>query len=318
MTDECPFRILSLDGGGLRGLFTASFLSHVETYSRRRTADHFDLIAGTSTGAIIALGLSAGLPASEILEFYKEIGPAVFSRPRRFRQLIVPRHANTRLISALKDVFGERRMNDLAVPVCIPSYELRSAQPRVIKTDHGPDLHWGGDQLVWKVAAASAAAPYYLPSVSIEVHDYHIDGGIWANNPVMVAITEAMRIFGQHISELKVLSIGTGSCPPRLGSRQSPHPGVVGWAWRTRLLNVILDAQSQSAHWNASCLLTAQQYHRVQIDLQPNLAMDSYRACEPLIARGQQEAMNTLAMISREFLTVPCVPRQIPWTPPAA
>lgn len=183
---DTTFRLLALDGGGIRGLFSAACLDHLEQHTGKRLADYFDLIVGTSTGAMIALGLSSGMSAAEVLRFYQEYGPHIFAGGRGwFGQLFRPKYDNRRLIEALKNTFGDQTMNDLKVPVCIASYELVQGIPRVFKDDHHPDLHWGGGLTVWKVAAASSAAPLVFPAVQVQDQDSHIDGGIWANNPIM-------------------------------------------------------------------------------------------------------------------------------------
>jgi patatin-like phospholipase/acyl hydrolase len=243
-----PFRLLSLDGGGIRGLFSAAFLAHIEEHTGKRFADHFDLITGTSTGAVIALGLASGMPATEVLRFYQEHGEAIFSRGRGLSQLFRPKYDNQRLIEALQDVFGEQTLNDLKVPVAIASYELVQGIPRVFKDDHHANLHWGGGLPVWKVAAASSAAPLFFPPVRVQGHDNHIDGGIWANNPIMVGLTEAVRYFDRRLDDVLALSIGTGTQAFRLDRQGATGFGLLGWLQDKRIVNAVFDAQSQSAH----------------------------------------------------------------------
>src|SRR5258706_10385282 len=138
---DAPFRILSLDGGGIRGFFSASLLSQFEQSSGKSVSDYFDLIVGTSTGAIIALGLASGLSATDILDFYRYHGPKIFSQGRISRLprwLFRPKYRNAQLLAALQEIFGEKKLNDLKVPVCITSYELVEGWPRVFKDDHHP------------------------------------------------------------------------------------------------------------------------------------------------------------------------------------
>ncbi len=285
---DAPFRVLSLDGGGLRGLFSAAFLEHIERHAGKSIADHVELIAGTSTGAIIALGLATGMSAREVLAFYQEKGPSIFGPKRSLvGRIFRPMYANDRLIAALQETFGDRTLNDLQVPVCIPSYELSEGTPRVFKDDHNLQLHWGGRLPIWKVAAASAAAPLYLPTVAVEEHDHHIDGGIWANNPILVAITEALRYFDRSVEDIVALSVGTGSCPPRLAQRDSRNLGGWGWFRGQRIVNVVFDAQSRSAHYAAKLLLPQDRYVRVDADLSRAIPLDSYSAAETLIERGR-------------------------------
>ena len=189
-----PYRVLALDGGGLRGIFTAAVLSEAEDAFGPAFVDSFDLLAGTSTGGIIALGLASGRTCREMLHFYRDAGKKIFSRPRRVRRLIGPKYDRRALDELLRHELGEAtRMNDLSKSVCITAHELVRGTTRVWKDDHSPDLRWGGDQLVWKVAAATSAAPTYFAPVQLGDADSHIDGGVWGNNPAMVGITEAVR-----------------------------------------------------------------------------------------------------------------------------
>jgi uncharacterized protein len=299
-----PFTILSFDGGGIRGLFSAAVVSHIEQYSGKWLVDHFDLLTGTSTGAIIALGLAAGLSGEEILRFYEGQGQKIFARPRgKVACFWKPKYDNAALIDALQEVFGDRRMNDLVIPVCIPSYELREGCPRVVKTDHVPGLHWGGNQLVWKVAAASSAAPIYLPAVTIERVDEHIDGGIWANNPVMVGITEAIRSFGKTLDEVAVLSVGTGSKVPRRADSKIKSGGARSWLRDPSIIEVVMVAQSQAVHGMANLILPAHRYLRVDTDLSASIPLDSYAKAVPLIERGFQAGRLSMGKIQSVFLS---------------
>jgi patatin-like phospholipase/acyl hydrolase len=158
-----PYRILALDGGGLRGIFTAAVLSEAERVYGPAFLERFDLLVGTSTGGIIALGLSSGRSCADMLEFYRDVGPTIFAKARRIRRLWGPKYDRSTLDAVLKQEFGdETRMNDLEKSVCITAYELVRGTTRVWKDDHHRDLSFGGDRLVWKVAAATSAAPTYF------------------------------------------------------------------------------------------------------------------------------------------------------------
>jgi patatin-like phospholipase/acyl hydrolase len=193
-----PFRILALDGGGMRGVFTASYLAGLERALGRRVVDVVDLVVGTSTGGIIALGLASGRSAEEMLAFYLEHGPKIFGRSRPFPiWLFRPRYSRGPLDEALREQFGEMKMNELGKHVCITAHELITGNTRVLKDDHHPDLHWGGELLVWKVAAATAAAPSYFAPMQLGSQDSHVDGGVWSNNPALVGITEPSLLCGR-------------------------------------------------------------------------------------------------------------------------
>ena len=105
---EDAFRVLTLDGGGIRGLFTSSFLSTLEDLGGGRIGEHFDLIVGTSSGGIISLALAYGIPARAVFDLYLQKGRQVFSRPRRLGMLLRPKYDNQFLAAALKEFFGTR------------------------------------------------------------------------------------------------------------------------------------------------------------------------------------------------------------------
>lgn len=302
---ETPFRILSLDGGGIRGLFGAAFLSHLEQHSGVRLIDHFDLIVGTSTGAIIALGLASGLSAREVLGFYEERGPAIFAGGSSLRWLTRPKHRNDELEKAVRAIMGDKTLADLQVPVCIPSYELVQGHPRVFKDNHHPNLHWGGSLPVWKVAMASAAAPTYFPSFQMEGNDCYIDGGIWANNPIMVGITEAVKYFDQPLTNIVALSVGTGSMVTRLPHAEAKKRGMFGWGWKARYISVSMDAQATAADQAACLMLGQDRYLRVDADLNRAIALDSYDEARPLIERGEHYGRQYLNRVRRDFLSAP-------------
>src|SRR5689334_4420689 len=138
--DTSIFRILCLDGGGMRGVFTASFVAGLEDQLGGRLADRLDLLVGTSTGGLIALGLSSGRTGRDMLDLYREHGAEIFSGSWPGRRWILPKYPRRGLDRVLQREFGEARMRDLPIPTCIPAYEAVSGQTRVFKTKHAPDL----------------------------------------------------------------------------------------------------------------------------------------------------------------------------------
>lgn len=298
-----PFKILSLDGGGIRGFFSAALLAQLEESTGKSVKDHFDLIAGTSTGAIIALGIASGMGADKILTFYQEHGKDIFGSPRLLsRWLFEPKYGNEPLVSALKQIFGDRTLNDLDVPVCIASYELVEGHPRVFKDDHHSNLHWGGERPIWKVAAASSAAPVYFPAIQVDQFDSHIDGGIWANNPILIGIAEAVKFFDKPLGNISVLSIGTGSRTIRITHREAESSGIVKWAKNVRLLNLVMEAQSKGAHHTANMLLQEGNYMRIDADLNQPVPLDDYEAAQALIERGKQSGRINRKRIEKAYM----------------
>ena len=162
-----------------------------------------------------------------MLDIYRNHGDEIFSGSWPGRALLMPKYSRAGFDRVLKREFGDLRMRDLKTPTCITAYEVVSGQTRVFKTAHAPDLYWGHDQLVWKVAAATSAAPTYFGPVQFTEEDAHVDGGVWANNPSMIAITEAVRRFDRDLEEIRLLSVGTVS--PRARIKSFGAARRMGW-----------------------------------------------------------------------------------------
>ncbi len=298
-----PFRILALDGGGIRGIFTASFLKTLEELSQGNVADQFDLIVGTSTGGIIGLALASGIPARRLLELYLEIGPRIFRRPRRLGMLLRPKYDSAPLARVLKEVFGDRTVNDVRTPVCITSYELTNSYPRIWKDDHAADSLDGGETAAWKVALATSSAPLYFPGSQIAEGDSHVDGGLFANNPTLIGLTEAVHYFHQPLDRIRVLSVGAGERAERIPHERARRMGV--WQWKTAIYEHMLIAQARTAHEIARRLLPARQYMRVNVPLEHPYPFDDVLAASTLIEPGAQAARTRYLEIRQSFLFGP-------------
>lgn len=232
-------KILSIDGGGVKGAFPAAFLAKVEESTGKRIAEHFDLIAGTSTGGIIALALGLGIPASEILRFYQEYGPRIFAQragvrgiwdrlcvmieggARRARRLVGPAYDPTELRAALTNVFGGKRLADSTARLLIPAYSVGTRSVYVFKTAHHTRFELDHKQKAIDVALATAAAPTYFPAHALADGALLVDGGVWANNPVGMAAVEAVSVLRWPQDSIRILSLGCTdslyTCPPAGG-----------------------------------------------------------------------------------------------------
>jgi len=229
-----PFKILSIDGGGIKGLYSSTVLEHLEQ-RYGASGEYFDMICGTSTGGLIALGLSLGKSAKDISNIYIDKGRKIFPGffiPywRRIRQAIWGgKYGGKRLKEVLKDFFGEAKIANLNNLVCIPSYSVTDDRPWVFKRDHGK-LDRDNNTSPVEVALATSAAPTFFPLCEIPGYDYKqfIDGGVWANNPALVGINEALTYFvgkDKPFNAVEVLSISslnnTGGKPVGLSKRRS-------------------------------------------------------------------------------------------------
>ena len=218
--DRALRRILSIDGGGIRGVFPAVYLAELEKDIDRPIHEYFDLIAGTSTGGIIAIGLAMGIPAREILKMYEKRGPEIFSqeskgivgwfgkRLRKIRWLWKPKYDSKALESALSDVLHDLRIGDARTRLLIPAWQTTSRSVYVFKTAHHERFQTDYKDFARDAAMATAAAPTYFKE-HVTARDIGlIDGGIWANNPMSIAVAEGIGTLEWNPSDIRVLSIG--------------------------------------------------------------------------------------------------------------
>jgi uncharacterized protein len=254
-------QILSLDGGGLKGLFSAAVLAEIESDHQVSIADHFDLIVGTSTCGLIALALGAGLSPAEVVGFYVDQGPSIFQRGlgRKLRQAARAKYSDEPLRRALREVFGDRRLGESRKRLVIPAYSLDEDDVYLFKTPHHPRFRRDGRESMVDVGLATTAAPTYLPAARLRHHRL-VDGGTWANNPTLVAVVEALTVLNAAAPDCTVLSLGTTDPIRRAGSRLD-RGGLVQWAHAAPRL--LLRAQAVSSLHMAEHLLGRDRVTRI-------------------------------------------------------
>ena len=266
-------RILSIDGGGMKGILPAVYLKRVEQQLGKPIHHYFDMICGTSTGGIIALGLAAGISAGDIADLYIKKGEKIFPKNLLTNPFLSAKYSNKKLIKTLKDVLGEKRLEDANTMLCIPSIEHHKAEPKVFKTPHHKDYILDGCRFMWEVALATSAAPLYFPAAEIGEAECKIDGGLWANNPLLVAIAEAKKI-GFDLEQVKILSLGTGDSIYQVSNKVAKKSGLKDW--RTNLVDLTLQVQSKSATYTAHYLL-GENLCRISPTFGRKLTLDSTR-----------------------------------------
>lgn len=196
-----PFKILSIDGGGIKGLYSAKVLSVFEETYNTLCSNHFDLICGTSTGGIIALAITLKIPMNEVVNFYQTYGPAIFSQKKKKwpiydfilsikQALFSSKYSHDQLKKALLETFGGHTIGDSQNLLCIPAYNMTVAGPRIFKRDYGT-LNQDNKTKYVDIALATTAAPTYFPIVEIDDIMY-ADGGLYANNPTLIGLCEAL------------------------------------------------------------------------------------------------------------------------------
>ncbi|MFC0298456.1 CBASS cGAMP-activated phospholipase [Geobacillus jurassicus] len=279
------FRILSIDGGGMKGVFPATYLAHIERNVSKPIHEYFDLIAGTSTGGIIALGLASNIPAEKILELYLNKGKDIFGKKQRkhwFSWKSI--YSNEGLTRVLQETFKDKLLKEAQTLVCIPSIEHHKAQTKVYKTPHHPHFNNDGEIEMWKIGLATSAAPIYLPAAVIDNHECKIDGGLWANNPVVVAIAEAVNL-GYSLDQIKVLSIGTGTSLYEVDNSYAIKGGLL--SWKKKLVDFTMQAQSKGACHTARYLIGERLY---RIDFETSIKYELDTIDSNMLKKLQHEA----------------------------
>ena len=272
-------RILSLDGGGIRGLVTCRWLAGAEdallAAKKPGLMKSFDLYAGSSTGAIVASGLAIGLSPAAIAEMYHEHRHTIFpgmanrlwSRATRLFSdgPSAPRYDGKGLEKVLKKVFGDARLGQAKVPLLITGYDTISRTPVIFKSFKAQHK----DLPLWEVCRASAAAPTYFPAHGIKIENRQcavIDGGVVANNPTACAIAEALRKDARagEPQDLVVLSIGTGARTRSIDLKSAREWGALEWA--VPIIDVLFDGNADSVDYIARHLV-GDTYFRMQTEL---------------------------------------------------
>lgn len=303
--EDRNFNILSIDGGGIKGILPAAFLAGLEQRlpEGSRIADFFDLFAGTSTGGIVTLGLAVGRTARHVLNLYLERGGEIFP-PSRFPLLRFlvdgvrrPVFGRKALDRVLKEEFDDIGFWEANTRMCIPAVEGKYGEVHIYKTPHHPDYRKDWRRSVFEVAQATSAAPAFLEA--IEQGGYAlVDGGLFANDPIMVAIVDALTCFDVPRDKIRVLSLG---CLKDSWNLRGVQRLGRGWmAWAANAYDVTGSLQSQNAQGQAGLLIGPENILRVDAPQPtPGIRLDDWcRACaelppiaEALVAEFEMKAL---------------------------
>lgn len=287
MTQERPFRVLSLDGGGMRGAYASVYLSCLSAaFAQRRGAkaidvgQAFDLIVGTSAGAILACALAAGIQAKTVAELYSTHGQSIFVRrlPRSFGpKFMVDLFARKRnlargeqaLRSALHATFGDQTLGEIwtkrGIALAITAVELEQHRAWVFKTPHlhHTTNHRDDNYRLVDVCLASTAAPIYRSLAAVKHPDslfpgrrVFADGGLWANNPVLVSLLEACQLC-EGEREVQIFCLGTCARPAgEQVAKGNVCRDLLDWRFGALVANLALDVQETAYDSVARMLLT--------------------------------------------------------------
>ncbi|MDE0118969.1 MAG: CBASS cGAMP-activated phospholipase [Bdellovibrionales bacterium] len=331
MKDSGSYKVLSLDGGGMRGLYTASVLKTlVSCFSDpsdrgidKDIGKGFDLIVGTSTGGILACGLAAGVSINKIIELYSKKGQKIFTYPfpsKEVKEQLLwgfknrDKAANSQeiLMQELRHIFGTKTMGQIyqerQMAFCITAVDLINSYPKIFKTPHN-SYKEDEDRLLVDLCLATSAAPVLFPIAFIpspkkdNVYEEFVDGALWANSPILVALTEAIAV-SQKDQPVEIVSVGT--CPPPIGkviSHKKKASGLLKWRFGMDLMELTTSSQSQAHHVIADTLCAQFQclgkevvVHRLKQSVPPleqaellSLDQPGGKACSLLMNLGKKD-----------------------------
>ncbi|WP_187275918.1 CBASS cGAMP-activated phospholipase [Parahaliea aestuarii] len=291
------FQILSLSGGGARGLYTARVLEELELRFNTSISKHFDMVCGTSIGGILALGLAADIPAKIIRQSFQDNLPTIFPPPGRFatvKQALTAKFSPAPLKAVLLEIFEDRRIGDLKNCVLVPSINYSVGRVRAFKTPHNTMFYQDAQHTLVDVALATSAAPTYFPLHEIDNARY-VDGGLVANNPILMGVIEAYRALEVPLERLSGLSIGNMGQGLAIDHNKSNDLGYRGWGMGQDIIALAMSAGEKLYSDMARMLLqgrleiidseaTKEQAHLLSLD------NGSAAATEILLAHASSEA----------------------------
>ena len=336
-----PFRVLCIDGGGMRGVYTAAYLDELS----RRYAIHrglsetgldigmgFNLVVGTSTGAIVSAALATAVPPSRILDLYRQKGSKIFpvklptrvnwklaiqlcTRPRSLKR------GNIELFKALKAEFGSITLGELyanrSIGLAITAVEMSRHHAWIFKTPHLPNsISRDNNYRLYDVCLASSAAPLYrslaaINNPDVTGHRVFADGGLFANTPILVGLIDALQMTA---TDQKVEIFGLGNCKRPTGDfieMDDVHWGLSRWKFGGRAAALSLDAQEEVS-WHIARLLCPHFDRDVSLirfpqgvvatELHDYLDLDetSPIAIEALVMQAQADVNETLSLCGDE------------------
>jgi patatin-like phospholipase/acyl hydrolase len=319
------FRILSIDGGGLRGVVPVLIIQEIERRTGKKITDLFDLIAGTSTGGLIACGLAVSdngttpkYTIEDIAKVYSDRGKDIFPEKNFLKSIISgitalkqPKYSAKGLQKVLEELFGNTRMSDCIKPVFVSSFDLFNNEALLFKSRHALNYAENNALLV-DVCRATSAAPTYLPAYKFIYENKQrvcVDGGIYMNNPSMGALIEVLKYHNESpynraelkLDDVTVLSLGTGHYTGEIARQKVESWGLLDWA--SKITDVMMQAVNQTTTYETEELLSTGNFLRINPHiLDPrfaDMADSSKKAHDYFVSLVQSDVLGNNILMNR-------------------
>lgn len=259
----------------------------------RPVGESFDLVAGTSTGSIIATSIASNYKMEDILHYYKTSGKKIFKRQSKVG-IMKSVYNDLELRELLKKVFGELTLADVEKPLIIPAVDITHGRPFIHRSHLIESQNDDRSIKLWDAVLSSCSAPVYFPPNNVENHYLSIDGGLWANNPSLVCVTEAMHFFDKKLGDFQILSFGTGKQNIKFPNMNDKNWGLRQWMpfqfpsikTKPKLLDLALHLSSESVSYHSQLLL-GEKYLRINEELEGEIPFDEISFMDDLIQLGE-------------------------------
>ncbi len=289
MDNTDTFHILALDGGGTRGIYTAQLLAKIEQTFGTRIKTCFDLIAGTSTGSIIAGAAASDIPMQDIVELFESETPHIFRRRWYRIPLFLSKYPSEQLAQVIAKHIPATPLGEIAAPLMITSSEIARSEVHIFRSNYGSHDSEGTPSTSKEVCLrdailASCAAPTFFAPKSVD--DLLLaDGCLWANNPSTIAAAEALSVFRKEAREIRMLSIGTGHSTNMYRQRRG-WGFITGWGG-VKLTSYVMTLQAQASEHIAKLLLKGN-YLRINPEID-RWAIDSLTQLDNLKSLAERD-----------------------------
>jgi patatin-like phospholipase/acyl hydrolase len=302
------FKILSLDGGGIRGVYTAHILKRIQEDEGIVFSDYFDLITGTSTGAILASALATNQNIDDVIDLYKKEGANIFSSNfcpiKKYVGISIPfisclnmgiftrKYSQKVLKTQLDSIFKDKTMSDTNTNLMLFATDIANGTPHVFKSPYDKEFTRDPKVKLTDAILASTAAPIYFNPYLLNNKYLLVDGGLWCNNPSICAVTEAKNRFKKNLDEVELLSVGTIESKSFHQIKKINHFykkyfwGLIGW--KTKIIDITLNIQSMTSHHNTD-FLDLSKYLRVNTKESYQVPMDDATMVDDFISKADKE-----------------------------